>query len=186
MENLFDKEKRKNIEKLNERMGTKHRSYPYDMNNPVDVEQALATAVAAYRDYWHYEVSLIKMTDDFDESLECLDTATWLDMGKANGEPDALSEECLDMLNQTSALFGQLAERAKEKLISIMTAALSLPPDAQKKVFGKAYAIKQAEVDRVFDDFFDMFGEVKYSYSIDGSFADFLKLIEEEWAAYAV
>jgi hypothetical protein len=98
MFNQFGEKNRDVIAKMNERMGTKHRSSPYDLNSAKDLKEALPLAVAAYRDYRHYSEVLGELMDNFDESLENYDTATWFHMGLASGEPDRLSAECADAL----------------------------------------------------------------------------------------
>ena len=178
---MLDKENRKAVEALNKKLGTRHRTKPYDFKNADDLKQALTLAVAAYRDYWHYVCVLTELESDYDESLENYDVASWLNLG--GNKADALSAECADSLGAAWELFNSLAERAKEHCQQMIKTVLSTPPQTQKAVLGRAYKTDPKKVDAMIAELFDVLDEEEYFNPIPDNFRVFLKLLEEQWEA---
>ena len=182
MFDLFDKENRDIVEKMNKYMGTKHRDRPYDLNNTDDLKQALLLAVAAYRDYRHYSITLDNLDEDFDESLEHFDTVTWFHMGYDLDKADELALDCASALSKASKVFRKIAARAEENLIMIVKVILSAQPDLQSAVLGKTYSLEPQEMDAKIEELFTELDEVQHYHNIQDNFNAFLKLIEELWA----
>ena len=179
---MFDKEKAKLVENLNAVLGTKHRNKPYNLNNAADLKQALLLAVAAYRDYRHYLETLDGLASDFDESLENYDAASWFYLGQAPEKVDRLAADCVVSLNEASATFDRITERAKDNLAIVLGAALSAPSAAQKSVLGRTYKINPEDMDSEIDELLIMLDEVEYYYPIQENFDALLELMNEQWA----
>ena len=181
-ESLFDKENLRIIKTINAGMGTRHRDKPYDLNNTDDLKQALLLTTAAYRDYWHYWVTLETINENFDESLENYDTATWFNIGNAPGKADELSLKAAAALNKARLAFDELKERAKKNCALIIKAVLSTPPTAQKNVLGRSYEIKPEEIDDRIDELLDELDESPYHYEMPKNRDALLKLMKGKWS----
>ena len=173
---MLDKENREAVKTLNRNLGTKHRVKPYDLNSPGDLKQALELAVAAYRDYWHYAQVLGGIGEDFDESLEHYDTATWLDLKP--GQTDALSTECARSVDAARKLFDELKERAGERFAFILKTVLLSEP-ASLNVFGTAYKIEPGKIDEIIADTIESLDEAEYFHPIPENFKLLLKRADE-------
>ncbi len=135
---MFDKEDNENIRRFNAFSGMKHRNKPCDLNSAADLTDALLLAVAAYRDYWYYQITLDNLVESYDESLEYYDTASWINLGLA---PEKVAYDGVSALDEALSTFENITKRAKEKCILIVKAILSTPPATQEVVLGRAYKI---------------------------------------------
>jgi len=149
-----------------------------------DLKKALTLTVAAYRDYWHYECVLGQLDEDFDESLEEYDPDTWFFKGKEKS--DTLALECVGALNDAIMSFGRIAERAKDNLVLVFKAVLSAPPAVQKSILGKAYGIKNDEMDAKIEELFEMLYETEYKHAIPDNVNIFLEIVDEVFASFEV
>ena len=183
---MFDKEDAANTRRLNEVLGTDHRSKPYDMNKAEDLQHALTMTVAAYRDYTHYSLTLDGLADDFDESVEHFATASWINMTLNPDKVDKQIVKCVTSLNKASGCFRDLADRAKENFVFFLRAVLATPPATQKAVLGQAYKIEPEEWSERMEELFEDFIEVEYKPSIPDNWNAFLELLKAQWAAFAV
>ena len=180
---MFDKENRENVKKMNLILNTQHRTRPYDMNNTVDLEEALLLAIAAYRDYWYYTITLNELFENFDESIEHYDPASWLNMPQNPKKADDLITGCADSLDVTAGMFDILADRSKEHCATIIKAVLSAPKEAQKAVFGRIYKIEPHEIDAKIEELFDSLAEVEYHHNMQKNRDALLEVMEEQWPA---
>ena len=181
---FIDKESANLIEKLNEILGMSHRSKPYDFNSAVDLKQALFLTVSAYRDYQNYCDVLLELTENFDESLENYDTATWFHLYSPTPEKaDELASECVTALDKTTSLFSKITDRAKMILVTIIKAALSAPKDKQTAVFGRYYEIKPEDFDTEIKGLFELLDDTPYNYPMEDNLKALLEVMEEMWAA---
>lgn len=169
------------MQRINARLGAGHRVKPYDLTSAADLKQALLVTVAAYRDYWNYKNTLIELEENYDESLEYCDTASWLDMGCAPEKADVLTVEGMTVLNAASDVFDKLTERAKRNCVKIVKAVLSAPPATQKTVFGHEYKIEPQGMDARIDELFDMLDETDYHHSMPENLNAFLEVMNEQW-----
>ena len=179
---MADKDFERFIEIMNTRLGMKHRSKPYDLTSADELKQALTLSVGAYRDYWHYSNRIVRILEDFDESVENYETDTWFYMTQAPEKADELTVECYALLKETDLAFSRVEERAKTNLVLGLKYALSTTPDIQTTVFGTSFNIAPDEFDMKIDDLFDTFNEVEYSYAISDSFNSLVEHMKYEWA----
>jgi len=183
MSNTNDAEKRRIIEAMNERLGTKHRSEPYDKSKPDDLKHALLMAVAAYRDYRHYACTLDGMMENYDESLEVFNPASWFNMGINPDGVDGLELECASSLRESGDMFDRLEARARGRLIKTLLTVLSAPIESQIAVLGRAYVFSVEEIEERIECLLEMLDETDYCYPIDDNFDALLKVMEEQWGA---
>ena len=179
---MFDREKIEILSKLNEGLGTQHRTKPYDMKNPADLEHALLYATAAYRDYWHYANMLSGLTEDFDESLELYDPIAWITRG--SDEENNLVDKGMAALSDAWSVFDEFAKRAKEHCTGIIKIILSILPEIQRTVFGKAYKIAPNEIDFQIEELFDALDEADYFHPIHENRDMLLTVMKEQWASF--
>ena len=183
MYNTFDEEKRKLIEAMNDRLGTKHRSEPYDKNKPEDLKHALLMAVAAYRDYRHYGHILGEMMEHFDESLEVFNPVSWFKMGVCPEEADGLELDCASSLRESGDMFDVLTDRARGRLVLTLLTILSSPLESQISVFGQAYVFGVEEVEERIERLLDTLDDTDYHYPIHENLDALLMIMRECWGA---
>ena len=183
---MIDRDTATIIEAVNKKLGTTHRTEPFDFRRSADLKEALTLAVAAYRDYWHYAGILLNLDERFDESLEHFDIATWVNVALAPEKTDDLAIKCACSLEETLKYFTEIEERAKEHLTSILLVVLTAPKAVQCDVLGNAYDIDPNEIDERLDDLFEAFCKTEYPYTILKSFETFLNVLNEQWAELAL
>ncbi|MDR1640381.1 MAG: hypothetical protein LBC41_01040 [Clostridiales bacterium] len=169
------------MKKLDMRLGEGHRVRPYDLTNAADLNQALLVAVAAYRDYWHYRNVMLETYEDFDETLEYVDTESWLNLDKYPHDVDDLVSQCDSSLNIVIEHFSILADRAKSNCVKVLRAALKARPATQKKVLGQAYRLDPNEMDEKIEDLFEMLDEEDYFRAMPDNLLAFQNLMKEMW-----
>ena len=179
---MLDEESAAFIEMMNTYMGTQHRIDPYNLASGADLKNALKMAVAEYRDYQHYGSVLYKLIEDFDESLEHFDTATWVNMGRMPEKTDELAMVCAESLSIASENFREIVKRAEERLSLILKVAVTSPDAVQKEVFGNAYTISPDEIDERLEYLYEVMLEITYHHSIPENIEAFLEVLNEVWS----
>jgi tetratricopeptide (TPR) repeat protein len=157
-----------------------------EIKNIEELKEAFPFVVAAYRDYWHYTTVLYGVEEDFDESLEHFDSATWISMSKIPAKADELTVDCVSLLRETSSAFEEIAERAKENLAVNLKAVMLLLPTEQKILFDKAYKINPETIDAEIEGLLTILDEEDYHHSVPENFKTFLKVMEEVWSKFLV
>jgi hypothetical protein len=174
---MFDKKTALLIAKINAREIT-------GQSSPSDLQEALLLTVAAFRDYQHYEITLQNLGEDFDETVEYCDPATWFSwLDSEAGKPDTLTTRCAAGLDIASENFAKLAERAQKNCAAVLKAILSAPPAAQKTVLGRAYKIKAEAADAKIEELLNMLHETEYHQSMPDNLDAFLAFLCEQWGA---
>jgi hypothetical protein len=181
---MFDKNNSDNIEKFNAFYGMKHRSTPYDLTNSNDLKQAFLLTVAACMDYRRYWMELTNIEEQFDESIEYYDTATWINMGLSPENADELAFETTGLLRATTDSFYTLMERGERNCAVILKAILSATANAQKAVWGKSYSIPEGTLDDEIKALFEGLDEVETHYNMEKNRDEFLALMEAKWGNY--
>jgi hypothetical protein len=182
---MYENDNAKYIEILNYYLGMEHRTEPFDLTKTDDLKRALKFAVAAYRDYSHYEHILDSVIELFDESLEHFDTASWVNMSLTPDNVDNLTMECSASLADASYNFCELVERTEENLSIILKVILTASDAVQRDILGNVYSITPDVVDEWICDLFDILDEVEYKYAIDDNLNDFLEVLNTEWKELA-
>lgn len=182
---MFDRDTADNIEKINAFFGMEHRSTPYDLTNSDDLKQALLLTVAAYADYWHYWMTLENVSENFDESLEYYDTATWINMGLDANKADNLAIETIRSINTAADHFRELNDRAQKNCTVILKAILAAPSATQQEVLGATYDVAPEESDEKIDSLFDAIVEtgIPYHYQMEENRDEFLAFMKSKWAS---
>lgn len=180
---MFDKENADNIEKINAGLGTRHRSTPYDLTNPDDLSQAFLLTVAACMDYRRYWRSLERICEEFDESVENYDTASWINMGYKPEKADELAMDAAGAVGEAADIFWEIIERSDRNCAMIIKAILSAPTEVQKKVWGKAYSIPVNERDTKIKKLFEGLLESDVHYAIPDNRDEFLRLMDAVWGS---
>jgi len=183
---MYDYDSVKYIEVLNNYLGTEHRTESFDLSKTGDLKQALELAVGAFRDYFHYEITLDELVEHFDESLEHYDTATWVNMSRSPDKTDSLAVECAARLSDALGGFQELSKRAEEYLSVIMKIILTAPNEVQHEILGGAYCISPKEIEERLEDLFTEVCESEYQYAIPDSLNAFLETLREEWSEFAL
>jgi len=177
---MIDNESARRIEILNTYLGMNHRTEPYDLIDTSELKDALKMAVAAYCDYAHYNSTLYRLVEWFDESLEHFDTVTWVNMVDAPGKTDNLAMMCVSSLYNASNNFSELADRAEEKLSTLLKVVMTAPDAVQLELLGQVYDINADEIDSRLEGLFYYHTEAtEYQYAIDDSFDVFLNALRE-------
>ena len=176
MSNLFDSENRRVVEALNTGMGTKHRTKPYNLNNPSDLKHALKMAVGAYCDYRLYACELSEIAERFDESLENYDPIAWFN------QTDSISKKCAKSVNTAMNAFEEIAERAKEHFVKTLAIALSAPPEIQRAALGRPYYVSSENMDAEIEKLLEILDDAEYQYNIEDNVDSLLEIMAGKWA----
>jgi len=182
MSNLFDSENRRIIETLNASLGTKHRTKPYNLNNPSDLKHALMIVNGAYRDYWHYKRELMGVSENFDESLKHYDTISWINQGIESEKVDDVAENCAHTVGVAIDAFEKIEPRAREYFIKTLAIALSAPPEVQRAALGRPYYVSDENMEDEIEQLLEILDEAEYQHSIPSNFKILLELMADEWA----
>ena len=180
---MFDKEKAEVIKKMNAALGMSHRTKPYDVKNPADLEHALLLAVSAYRDYRHYYFELMEIDEQWDESLEYYDLASWFFSAVDAEKMDVLACEAVSAMDNVLDAFNNLSDRAEEHLAMILKAILCASSDVQMKVLGYAYEVEQEDMDARIVELIEKYDETDYCYNMEENRDNLLTVMWEKWGA---
>lgn len=173
-----NKEDRENIEILNAYSGLSHRVAPYDFKKDEDIIEATTMATAEYVDYAYYWGQINDVLENFDESLEYFDTASWINIGLKGTANDKLSDLAYKSLDKTEGYFSKLLNQAEEKCVH-MWRIVFFNSNAKviKHFFGKSVRFDAEIIESIFEDFYEVVNETKYAYSIEANVKNFCKTL---------
>lgn len=164
-----------------EEMSAHYREKDYDLTNPNDLKQALTLAVAAWRDYCHYNGTLSSLIDNFDESIEHYDTASWFCMGLSPDNADELAAEGMSALNTACIAFDKLSQRAEDNFVALLKKTLAAPPATQQAVLGREYPAGQGNFDARIEELLEAMTVAEYHHAIPQNYGEFLSVMSEVW-----
>ncbi|MPW26124.1 hypothetical protein GC105_10005 [Alkalibaculum sp. M08DMB] len=136
MINYFDKENVEKINFLNQALGMSHRTKPIDLNNVDDLKEAFMLSVGEYFDYSEYWGTIVEIDEQFDESIEYYDPATWMNLTTDIEKADDLIVEAISSLADTSNVLKELVNRAETKLKKILEIILNSDDCFQDVILG--------------------------------------------------
>ncbi|MDL2294314.1 hypothetical protein LJC60_06750 [Ruminococcaceae bacterium OttesenSCG-928-D13] len=151
----------------------------FDLANPHDLKEVLLYAISAYSDYRHYWLQLENIDENFDETLEHNDFASWIQLGRDPQKADDLAYSITASLRETSDLMRQIFERSKQDLTIVLKAIIASPPDIQMMVCGRTYDVPDDEVDSLLEDLYGEMMEMEYEYSMPDALKAFLKVFND-------
>lgn len=171
-----NKEDREKIEILNASSGLAHRVTPYDFKKDEDIIEATTMATAEYVDYAYYWSQINDVLENFDESLEYFDTASWINIALNGAAYDKLSDLAYKSLHKTEDYFSKLLDQAEEKCIN-MWRIVFFNSNAKviKHFFGKSIKFDAEVIESIFEDFYEVVSETRYAYSIEANVKNFCK-----------
>jgi HD-GYP domain-containing protein (c-di-GMP phosphodiesterase class II) len=178
---MFDYDSARHIKILNKYLGMEHRIEKHNLMETSELKAALEYAVAAYLDYDHYRNTLGSLVENFDESVEYFDTATWVNMTRANENADDLVMDCVNSLSETHDYFDDLAEQAEMHLSSMLKITLTAPTAAQLEILGKSFDIAPSDIDNWLEGLFVALTYVNHHHSIPDNYNEFLAVINAGW-----
>jgi hypothetical protein len=184
---MLDRASEMHIEILNKYLGMNHRTVSYDLTKTSELKSALEYAVAAYKDYSHYSVTLGSLVENFDESVEHFDTASWVRMSRAPDDADDLIMKCVSSLSETFYDFIDLTKRAEKHLSNMMMITLTAPSNVQKEILGASFEIAPADIEGWLKFFLSELYQADYHCSIPDNFKTFLevvKIVNAEWSEF--
>ncbi len=176
MSNYFNKEDIKKIQVLNDHLGMKHRTKPFDMANIDDLREAFKLLVCELLDYHEYDKILYDLVEKFDESVEHFDPATWINMTLDSSKCDKLVTKAIDSLNKAETAFSRLTKRAEDKCKEMLHILLDMDESIQMEILGSYYQPRDGAIDGLFETIF----ELEYKYNMEDGFESFLGYIQEK------
>ena len=175
MAKYYSKEEREVIERLNNILGMKHRSRPFDFTNVDDLKEAFTYIVAEYIDYMNYYMSLVDIMEHFDESLEYYDPVTWTSLHDNNVKGDELAQEVSTDLDIACGSLREIANRSEEKCDEMLTIILGMDAIIRESVLGKRYIYDEDAIKNIFSDCVN----INNTYSVEESRDAFIKVLDE-------
>ena len=165
--NFMNSEDRENVEKLNDLLGTNHRTKPYDIKNDDDLIEMTKMITAEYVDMSHYWSELANLEENFDESLEIFNPAGWVNIGLKGSTNDDIIDDAISSLKHTTNLFGNIMDKSEEKCINVWRFILKNPiKKVHKCFFGKIVNYNEEVINNVLSE--DYIFEVSVKINYDG------------------
>ncbi|NEU64001.1 hypothetical protein [Paenibacillus sp. ALJ109b] len=97
---FISKDQQTKIKQLNQILGMKHRSTPFDFNKKEDWIEALEMITAEYVDFCEYWGRLSNLNSNLDESLECFYTASWVGISQEGNVKDLKLNNAIKSVNK--------------------------------------------------------------------------------------
>ena len=171
---FISKENKKIIEALNEVLGTKYRTIPYDFKNPNDVVEAIKMLTAEYCDYAYYWSTLNSIEEALDETVEVFSPAAWANIGLKGSTNNKTLDMAIKNLRKTTDLLSELMESAEIKCREVWKIALNYPSDEVITYFFESNKrFDNVLIDKVLDNLFEIFVTIVYDGVIETSAKNF-------------
>jgi hypothetical protein len=170
------------IELLNQALGMKYRSTPYDFNNPVDIVEAVTQVTAEYADMAHYWAQVSTVDENIDETVEVFNPAAWMKMTLSGHTGDPIIDEALHYVEQAANALAALMDQAEENCRKCWHMVLLIgPAEVRREFFGQDISVDVETVEEVLNDnLFDIFSEMKYDGTVRTSVSEFA-LVLKRW-----
>lgn len=149
MDLFLGAEDRELVEKLNQVMGTRYRTTPYNFKNPDDFAQALTMVTAEYIDFSYYWGEVGNVIEHLDESVETFYPAQWqkLVLGETTQKD---IEHAVNKLHAAHNALDKLMEKAENQCQKIWFSALTSAPDeVLQKVCGEAFRAEPEQLEKL-------------------------------------
>jgi len=179
MNNFFDRENMQKIKLLNEKTGMSHRTKPFDLNNVKDLDELLKYRVCAFLDYNEYEMTISDLLENFDESMEYYDAATWLDLSMRTNKPDKLLQKCYKSIRKVADDFLELTWRSEKECKEALSMVLSHNEETQKSILGFSLN-KIDKLNEILENIFEEIIDLKYEYNMEKAYENFKTFIREK------
>lgn len=183
MELFLNAEDRRLVKELNEIMGTRCRTKPYDFNDPDDFAEALAMVTGEYVDFLHCWFEIDNLIEHLDESIETFYPAEWQKLAMAEAARKDIAGAVNKLRAAQSALY-RLVEKAEDQCRKIWLLALTCAPDeVLEKVCGTAFRAAPGELEQLLQFTFDFSGgditEI-WQYSVEDTARAFGQALKKE------
>src|SRR5262249_11788872 len=118
-ESVISKEDRRFVELLNKRLGTNHRSRPYDFKKKDDLVEAATMATAEFLDYNKYQTIIWGLHGELDETIETFNPSAWGKIGLMGNTSVESLDNALYSIQLARKAFGHLYEESLRAYQSI-------------------------------------------------------------------
>jgi hypothetical protein len=111
-----------------------------------ELNRAFRMACTAFMAIREYDAQLFQIEEDFDESLENFDTASWINFTLNPDKADALARRTAGALRHATSRMGDAYDKAHKHMLKTLKAVLSAPDELQAQLLGKSYKLSAAEI----------------------------------------
>lgn len=163
---FYSKDERQIIEHMNEHLGTKHRSKPYDWNNDHDLKAYFMMLVASYMDYKKYWDIVDDLCEELDESMELYDPLTWFSTKVEGFTGDKIIQKAHKQLVSAEGHLYDLYDRAETELKTLIQLIMQKPAETQRFIWKESFEFDDNKLDALFEALMD----APHTYTVDESY----------------
>lgn len=158
MDLFLSKEDREIIKGLNNALGMRHRTEPYDFNKLEDLVKAITYITAEYVDFYYYWAILDDIDEKFDESVETFYPAEWQKLYLPETKGKKNINNAMQKLDKAKESFWKLMEDAKKQCKNIWSIIFTNASDEVLHVlFGKVFRPAPEYIEKLLEmDFMNM------------------------------
>ncbi|QLG41260.1 hypothetical protein MKY42_12705 [Paenibacillus sp. FSL W7-1088] len=179
---FISKDQQTKIKQLNQILGMKHRSTPFDFNKKEDWIEAIEMITAEYVDFCEYWGRLSNLNSNLDESLECFYPASWVEISQEGNVKDAKLNNAIKSVNKAEDSLRVLMERAEEKCRKIWILVFESQQKAVIKEFlGEEMTCSIEDLQEILEEeIFEMATEIEYTGNVENSIREFSKNLKQK------
>ena len=172
---FFGKDDRELIEAVNESLGMKHRSRPYDLKNLDDLIEAATMISAELLDMWHCYSMVSSANEIYDEAMEHYHTAAWTDPASHR---DSIYVDAHEQIEELDGTLGLILMELEEECNTIWQAVLH-NADCTRHFFKRDIDIIDRDLEPIMERVFERLSEMEYTSVIETSINSFVKVLDE-------
>ncbi|WP_442601810.1 hypothetical protein [Paenibacillus sp. KN14-4R] len=174
---FISKEQKEKITLLNNILGMKHRTRPFDFTKTEDIIEAVEFVTAEYVDMSRYWGMISELNSQFDESIECFYPAGWIGISQEGTTNDDELDEARDTINDTEDALRVLMDRSEIKCIEIWEFIFTTDQKAVKLHFFGQDITCEINILRELleDEIFEIIDEIDYDGNIENSTMGFAR-----------
>jgi len=168
---FISKEQKEKIQMLNNLLGMKHRTRPFDFTKTEDLIEAIEYVTAEYIDMSHYWGTISEVNSQFDESIEYFYPSGWISISQEGTTNDDELDEAREAINCAEDSLRALLDRSEIKCKEIWDQKA-----VKQHFFGQDITFEIEKLKEILDDhIFDIGNEIDYDGNIANSTMYFAK-----------
>ncbi|PIH60056.1 hypothetical protein [Paenibacillus sp. LK1] len=179
---FISKDQQTKIKQLNQILGMKHRSTPFDLNKKEDWIEAIEMITAEYVDFCEFWGRLSNLNSNLDESLECFYPASWVEISQEGKIKDMKLNNAIKSVNKAEDSLRVLMDRAEAKCRKIWILVFESQQKAVIKEFlGEEMLCSIEDLQEILEEeIFEMATEIEYIGNVESSTREFSKNLKQK------
>lgn len=176
----LSKKDRELVGQINARLGMRHRTRAYDLENKDDIIELAQQITAEYMDMSHYYGEVANIAERFDQSLEIYHPEKWAKLTTPEGTGNPLIDNIIQNLNELEDDLYELADEVENEVREIWTLILETEnKEVRKELIGDIEEYTKEERLQALEDVIEDIFEVEYNDQVQKDTYNFAKAIKE-------